>query len=183
MYKSDSKSGRYSKQFIMRQLSVIIIFAFCTHILAAETIYIYVEECCNGENGIYLDQVKEGIFDVLFEAGHVVFDDVKDKGAGTFIEEKNFKKPIAIARKGGARYVLAVGVQSAAQKIDENRERISGTAQVYLILARTGAVIYAGKAEISNKGNENELTKDKLGFELGGMIAALVTPLWPDYSD
>jgi hypothetical protein len=162
---------------------LIICMVICVPILSAETIFIYLEESCNNQHGIYLDQVKEGIFDALFEAGHVVFDDVKDNGGSSLIEEKDFKKPITIALKGGAKYVLAVRVRSETQKISENSERISGTAQVYLLLARTGVVVYTGEVRLSNNGNEVELTKDKLGFELGGMIAALVTPLWAGCPD
>jgi hypothetical protein len=159
----------------MRGAFLIIIILFTISLpAAAETIYVYLEESCNGENGIYLSEIKEGIFDAFFEAGHIVFDNIRDKGSKTYVKNKDFSMPLKAAVKGGAGYLLAVGVESKVDKINENTEKISSSAQVYLLQTSTGEIIYSGKVELCNSGKEDLLTKDKLGFELGVMITALL---------
>jgi hypothetical protein len=162
----------------MKYIMLFLLLAAPPMAGCAETIFVYVEECCNGVHGIVLSEIKEGIFDALFEAGHIVFDDVQDKGTGSYIQTKNFAIPLAVARQGGAKYMLAVGIRSTVEKISKTEERISSTAEVYLLLTRTNTVIYFGKIELSNKGKEDTVTRDTLGFNLGTGIAALINPLW-----
>ena len=158
-------------------LGLLLLSGFKTS-LGAETIFVYLEESCNGEKGNYLTEIKEGIFDAFFEAGHIVFDNTRDKGRNSCVKNKDFSVPLAAAVKGGAGYLLAVGVESTVVKIQENVERISTTAQVYLLEASAGDIIYSGRVELSNSGNETLVTRDKLGFELGVMITALLRSLF-----
>jgi hypothetical protein len=146
--------------------------------LFSETIFIYLEECCNGENGIYLTEIKEGIFDALFESGHVVFDNSKDDGSHSYIKVKNFSVPLNVAVKGGARYLLAVAVNSTVEKINQDQERISSTAQVYLLQANTSTIVYTGSVTLTNTDTEKLMSKEYLGFELGLLIAHMIDGMW-----
>ncbi len=151
--------------------------------LSSETIFIYLEESCNGENGIYLSEIKEGIFDALFESGHIVFDNSKDDGSHSYIKLKNFSVPLNVAVKGGAKYLLAVAVESTVQKINEAEERISSTAHVYLLQARTSSIVYSGRVMLSNGEAEELMSKEQLGFELGLLIAQMLDAMWSGESD
>jgi hypothetical protein len=146
--------------------------------LSSETIFIYLEESCNGENGIYLTEIKEGIFDALFESGHVVFDNSKDDGSHSYIKVKNFSVPLNVAVKGGARYLLAVAVDSTVETINQDQERISSTAQVYLLQANTSTIVYTGSVTLSNTDTEELMSKEYLGFELGLLIAHMIDGMW-----
>ncbi|MBN1797240.1 MAG: hypothetical protein JW822_01595 [Spirochaetales bacterium] len=162
----------------MKRIILMVFICVLLQPLFSETIFIYLEESCNGENGIYLTEIKEGIFDALFESGHVVFDNSKDDASHSYIKLKNFSVPLNVAVKGGARYLLAVAVESTVEKIDEAQERISSTAHVYLLQARTSTIIYSGTVTLSNSEVEGVMSKEHLGFELGYLIAHMIDGMW-----
>ena len=109
----------------------------------------------------------EGIFDGLFEAGHIVF----DLGTGRALPP--IEDLADMARSGGAEYVLQAVIAFMIQPKEEGNE-IEAVAEFSVI--RAGNVKRLGGWTVSdtNKGREKDMDLLKLGFELGTLIAAKV---------
>jgi hypothetical protein len=144
--------------------------------LFAGTFFLYIEETCNGERGLFLTQAREGLFDSFFESGHIIFDDLSDSGKGTRLVSKNITAPLAAARLGGADYLIALAIEStiekktsAGKKADED---ISSRCTFLLYEVGTGRLVCQGSRSLENKGREDEFDRNKLGFELGREVAS-----------
>ncbi len=150
-----------------------IVFVFCAARASAVTVYLYLEESCNGERGLYLTAAREGVFDVLFGAGHIVFDDASDKGLGTRIASADLDAPLSVARRGGADYLMTVAIESKVEKTSAGpkaTEKIDSRCAFALFEAGTGRLIARGEYALSNRGKEKDLDRNKLGFALGREI-------------
>jgi hypothetical protein len=135
--------------------------------LSAETLLLAVSETIDGVPAPKSPPAIEGIFDGLFEAGHIVF----DLGSGKAIPPMADLADIAVS--GGAEYVLQAAVAFTIFPREGGNE-VSATAQFSVI--RAGSVTRVGAWTVSdtNKGREKDVDLSKLGFELGAMIAAKV---------
>jgi hypothetical protein len=133
----------------------------------AESLLIAVSETIDGVPISNPLPAAEGIFDGLFEAGHIVF----DVGSGKAIPP--IDDLADMARSGGAEYVLE-GDVSFITKAGENGREITATAELSLV--RAGNVTRLGTVTLTdtNKGREKDVDLPKLGFELGVMIAERV---------
>lgn len=123
-----------------------------------------VEESMNGRPSPLPLPVKEGVYDSLFEAGHVVFD-TKDGAA-----VPPFQDLILLARDGGARLVLRVNVVSQETAGPESRRTVNSVVTYELYESRTGRFLGNGRITDSNAGREVECSGRSLGMEIGRQI-------------
>ena len=159
----------------MKILLLLFIFCFFIYPLYSETIYIYTFELCNEEPVPAEIQVKEGILEGLFEAGHIVFDDMTDTAKGNLLSNENIDKLLFNVKKGGAYYLVGVQVLSSARADDNKAEYIESTAFYYLYDVYDGKLINEGKTKINNTENNARLSKEILWFKLGKFISEEVS--------
>ena len=143
-----------------------------------ETIYVYTHEMCDEEPVPYDYQVKEGLLDGLFEAGHIVFDDVNDSFLPDLITTENIDTLIITARTSGAYYLLAVRIVSHMQD-DTNPKIIESTAVYYLYDVMTREIVKQGNTTIDNAGDMG-LGKKKFWFELGLFISEEISRVYEE---
>ncbi|MBN2352135.1 MAG: hypothetical protein JXD23_06145 [Spirochaetales bacterium] len=146
------------------------LFVSCAARGFAVTVYLYLEESCNGKHGLFLTAAREGVFDVLFGANHIVFDDTQDKGLGTKILADDLAVPLSVARRGGADYLLTIVIDSTIEKMSagpQAPEKIDSRGTYALFEAGTGRRIARGECELNNRGKEEGMDRNKLGFDLG----------------
>jgi hypothetical protein len=143
----------------------------------AGTVYLYIEESCNGERGFFLTKAREGMFDALFTDGHIIFDDMSDKGTGTRLVNLDVAVPLAAARKGGADFLITLSIESTVRKLSDrpkSPEKIDSRCRYALFEVGTSRRLVEGELFLQNDGKEVELDRDRLGFELGREVAAAV---------
>ena len=109
----------------------------------------------------------EGIFEGLFEAGHIVFDLGKGKAVPPIDELAD------MARSGGAEYVLQAAIAFMIQPKAEGNE-IEAVAEFSVIRAGNAKRLGDWTVTDTNKGREKDMDLLKLGFELGTLVAAKV---------
>ena len=145
------------------------LFALCAARMSAHTVYLYIEESCNGEHGFFLTKAREGVFDSLFNAGHIVFDDSSDTGTGTRLVTLDVAVPLATARNGGADVLLTISIESKANKIPTGKagERIASRCSYALFEVGSGRKLAQGERELSNLGKEAVMDRNELGRSLG----------------
>jgi hypothetical protein len=144
-------------------------------LLSAGTVFVYIEESCNGERGFFLKRTRDGLFDQLYESGHIIFDDMSDKGIANRYSGEDFAIPLAAARKGGADFLIALSIDSTVKKVSgepKAPEKIDSHCRFLLLEVGTGRRLAQGEFVLNNDGQEATLDRDKLGLELGHEIAA-----------
>jgi hypothetical protein len=151
-------------------LTVILAFLFHAWPAGAETLLLAISETVDGSPSPPPPPATEGIFDGLFEAGHIVF----DLGDGAKIPEAN--DLAAMARSGGAGYVVQAAVVFTLAHRDGFTD-ITATARINLFGAQKAESLGSETLEDSNQGREKDVDLKKLGFELGTMIAARVNEM------
>jgi hypothetical protein len=140
----------------------------------AGTFFLYLEETCDGEHGVLLAGARLGIIDTFFENGQILFDDVADQGRGTRVKTRDVVRPLAVARRGGAEYLLAVAIDSLVEKTSSEPkapENIKSTCTFLLYEVGTGRLLTEGSLAMEKKGLKDEKERDDLGFELGHKIS------------
>jgi hypothetical protein len=143
-------------------------------LLSAGTVFVYIEESCNGERGFFLKRTRDGLFDLLYENGHIIFDDISDKGMENRFSGENFAIPLAAARKGGADFLIALSIDSTVRKVSatpKSPEKIDSRCRFLLLEVVTSRHVAQGEFVLNNNGKETEMDRDKLGLELGREIA------------
>jgi hypothetical protein len=130
------------------------------------TLFLAVSETVNTLPGPLPPPTTEGIFDALFEEGHIVFN-TKD---GSEIPPKN--ELLAIAKEGGAGFVLRVVVEYSRVPGKDGMDTIDASAAFSLLAASSGTLLASGVITDSNRGSEKELNLAALGFRLGGKVVA-----------
>jgi hypothetical protein len=151
------------------------VFTIFTGQVYAGTFYLYMEETCNGERGLFLTGAREGILDTFFERDQIIFDDMADSGKGGFIASRDVAGPLAAARRGGADYLLAVDIKTIVEKTDASpkaRENIKSVCTFLLFEVGTGWLLEEGTLQMEKKGLEEKKERDELGFALGIEISA-----------
>jgi hypothetical protein len=126
-----------------------------------DTYLLAVEENLNGRKSPMPWPVKEGVYGAMFDAGHIVFD-TKD---GTALPP--LPDLVAMARDGGARYILKVVVTSLDENPKVLKRKVESRAVFDLIDSRTGAVLGHDTATGNNAGREEDVDGRVLGLELG----------------
>jgi hypothetical protein len=136
-----------------------------------ETLLLCVTETVDGNPSPPPLPASEGIWDGLFESGHIIFDTEEGKPPlplSTLVE---------LAVSGGARYILAARVAFVRTPRDAGPAEISARAGYSLYTAKTGGVVGEGTITDDNRGREKKVDLAKLGFELGNHIADKVSKL------
>ncbi|NOY08668.1 MAG: hypothetical protein GXP33_07480 [Spirochaetes bacterium] len=165
------------------KFSVIVILGLFAVRVFSETLCLYVEENTNGKPGPFPPPTKEGIYYGLFDGDHIVFD-TGDKN----ILRVNWKKPefteaLNLSVEGGARYLVAVRVNTAEHKTPDKKTIINTAASFYLYDARYSKLIKKGNVEGDNRGKEGRINQKKLDFTLGEKIAAIINDSIKKYVD
>lgn len=122
------------------------------------------EENLNGGKSPLPLPTKEGVYDSLFESGHVVFD-TKDGSALPPIGEL-----LELAQDGGARLLLRVRATSLDSTTPEKTRTVTTTASYELYESRTGRILGQGEITDSNSGREAQCDGRQLGMEIGRKI-------------
>jgi hypothetical protein len=142
-------------------------FMFCACLPAHPvTLFLAVAETVDSRPGPLPPPVTEGIFDAMFEAGHIVF----NTPDGSEIPQK--PELISIAVSGGAGYVLEVRVTYTRTPLSEGVYSVDASASYNLFSARSGKLLAAGILTDTNRGSEKEVNLEGLGFRLGGKVVA-----------
>ncbi|MCW8966842.1 MAG: hypothetical protein OQK82_09195 [Candidatus Pacearchaeota archaeon] len=153
------------KIVVLSLLLCLVVFpGFC------ETIYIYTYEVCSDEPVPTEFQVKEGILDGLFDAGHIVFDDISDSSHPDLLAGDTIDTLLTTARKGGAYYLLGARIISHVLS-ETDKDQIESTASYYLYDVYSGKLLKEGITKVDNVKNKNKLSKQLLWFQLGHYIS------------
>ncbi|MBN2531582.1 MAG: hypothetical protein JXB88_01755 [Spirochaetales bacterium] len=153
----------------MKAVSLCCLLYFIILSAFSETIYVYTYEICNDEPVPCEFQVKEGILNGLFDAGHIVFDDISVSDRGNLLSGINIDKLIMDARSGGAYYFIGAQIISNLISLENKSECIESTAFYCLYDVSTGKLLKQGNTKMTNK--ENQLSKEILWFQLGLYIS------------
>jgi hypothetical protein len=150
-----------------------LVFAALLPLAAAfpETLLLCVTETVDGNPSPTPLPASEGIWDGLFERGHIIFNTEEGKPPlplSTLVE---------LAVSGGARYILTARVAFERTPRDAGPAEISARAGYSLYSAKTGGVVGEGTVTDDNKGREKKVDLANLGFELGNLIAEKASKL------
>ncbi len=156
---------------IVLAIAVLILFSVFIGYASGETLCLYVEEKTNGEPGPFPPPVKEGIYNGLFEEDHIVFDTGDKTLYRVNWEEKDFKSVIRVADEGGARFVVAVKVDTERSTDKAKEVDIEIVSSVYLVNVKDGNVVEVGRFRATNEREPEKINQRKLGFEIGMKIA------------
>lgn len=148
-----------------------------TGMMFARTVFIYIEETCNGEKGEFLSDARDGIFEVLFDQGHIVFDNGKEGIDNDIITRENLSSVIFTAQHGGAEYLIAVSIASEKEELPGKKFRIYSTGEYFVFNVDSGELLFKGTAEFSNKGRESDISLKQCGLFLGRDIAEKSIPV------
>ena len=129
------------------------------------TLLLAVYETLDSQPGQLPPPATEGLFDALFEAGHIVFN-TRD---GSEIPPK--AELLAIALSGGAGYVLEVSVEYTRTPQTEGFVTVDAAARFKLFAALSGDLLASGILSDSNRGSERDVNLFSLGFRLGEKVA------------
>ena len=163
---------------------IIVVFILILTVGAfSETLCLYVEEQTNGEFGPFPPPTKEGVYYGLFDGNHIVFDTGDKSILDINWEKQDFSDALSISIKGGARYFVAVRVNTEQFKTKERKNHVKTSASYYLYDARYSRLIVKGSIGSSNDGKENSINQTKLDFSLGEKIAAIVNKSIKKYVD
>ncbi len=163
----------------MKRRNLLLVFVLVFFIgnvvgLFSETLCLYVEERTNGQQGPFPPPVKEGIYNGLFEEDYIVFD-TGDKAVYNVDWDKgNFSTVLEVAKEGGAKFVVAVRVDSELVKDKKTGDHVSIESKYYVVDVKGGNLLGKGSFSGSNEGMEKEIGQSKLGFSIGMKIAAAV---------
>ncbi len=155
-------------------LMLVVFFVGSVIGVFSETLCLYVEERTNGEQGPFPPPVKEGIYNGLFEENYIVFDTGDKALYNVNWDSKNFGTILDVAKEGGAKFVVAVKVDSVLVKDKENGDHVSIKSNYYIVDVRKGTLLEKGTLVGDNKGNEKKINQRKLGFNIGMKIALAV---------
>ncbi len=157
----------------MRLLSIALI-VLCLLAAApaapAESLLLAVWETVDGAPAPKPPPAIEGIFEGLFDAGHIVFDTGGGQPPSTGVLAE-------MARTGGAGYVLEARISFTTSTTADGAKEIEVTAQYTLLAAGSAARLGAGTVADSNKGRERDVDLSTLGAECGKTIASKVNAL------
>jgi hypothetical protein len=130
------------------------------------TLLLAVCETVDSEPGQLPPPATEGLFDALFEAGHIVFN-TRD---GAEIPPK--AELLALAVSGGAGFVLEVSVEYTRTQRAEGFVTVDAAARFNLFAALSGDLLASGVLSDSNRGSEKDVNLFALGFRLGERVAS-----------
>jgi hypothetical protein len=148
-------------------LATLLLFLIMPHENAfPATLLLAVYETIDSQPGQLPPPATEGLFDALFEAGHIVFN-TRD---GSQIPPK--AELLTIAVSGGAGYVLEVSVEYTRTPQAEGLVTIDAAARFSLFAALTGDLLASGILSDSNRGDEKDVNLFSLGFRLGEKVAS-----------
>jgi len=160
-------------------LTVFLLFAGFS--VFGEMVYVYIEETCNGEHVECLPQTRSGIFDELFEAGYIVFDNSEDKAETDRIMGKKLSPVFTQAVSGGADFLIAVAIASTREVLASKRIRLVSTSTYFLYDALTGKLLATGNATINNKDREEEMPPAQCGISMGKQIGSALGGILGSY--
>lgn len=150
-----------------------IFFLLCVILFSgySETIYVYTYELCNNEPVPIDIQAKEGILDGLFDAGHIVFDDIHDSQHENLLAKGKIATLINHAKKGGAYYLVCALIITTVKPNPTENEYIESHALYYLYDVLTGNLLKEGNTTVNNRENKTIMNKKNLWFQLGLYIS------------
>jgi hypothetical protein len=146
-------------------LALLLLAAPCAVCLFPETVLVSVSETEGGTTVPLPLPAAEGIMDGLFDAGHIVLDSANAPQAplATLLGE---------ARVVEAGFVLQASVTFERSARGDAPPRFSASARYTVLDTRTGRSVATGVVSGDNGGRETDVDRRKLGFEIGGKIAA-----------
>lgn len=137
--------------------------------LSANTMFLYSYEVIEGETSSQLSAINEGMMDELFEAAYIAFDNVAENNKIIFSPKQNLHDYLAMAKKGGARYFLAVNSVSHESMITKEAGEMDSDIIYYLYDAKTSELLDTGN--LSRKFLfEKKSQIDQIFFEIGREI-------------
>jgi hypothetical protein len=164
-----------------RLTGIIAIFLLSMTLCAGETFFIVTDETFEGNPVPLGDQAREGIFDSLFEAGHIVLDDPGASLVDDILSEQSARGLLDRAASFEMPFLVLVRVTS--KKTDPAKAgglvtAVAGFA-VYDVLAKK--LVGQGELRADNNGKNKFATNAKFWFYLGGEIAIKIGSLYDEY--
>ena len=151
--------------------AILIILALASFPVFPDTFLVIAEETRDGEEYHQPLPSKEALMSFLFDHDHIVF----DTGAIELTVDWDvlgFKEPLAVAGRGGARFLIAYRVESQLNPAVPGRNPkgaplIESLAHYALFEVKTSSLIGSGRLVMDNHGQEEELPYEKLLNKIG----------------
>ena len=154
-------------------LFVIFSFSFFPERASAETVFVYIEKGNINLNNeikedavLWINRVEDGIMDILFESGHIVFSN--DSGRNQI---KEFEKLNQLAKSGGAAILISAVLNL---KITDDIITISGEYKVYNLY--TDNIIYKNNYIFNDVVQKNSSILEEKLFLAGQSVGKQIGP-------
>ncbi len=143
----------------------------------AETFFIITDEVFDGARVPLNEQMREGIFSGLFEAGHIVLDDPGVKLQSDMSEEYTGKL-IGEMSEYGMQFLVIVKASSKRTDPASPGERISSIATYYLYDVALKSLLGKGEINADNAAKGSTADRSELWYSMGEDIAAKIIALY-----
>jgi hypothetical protein len=119
----------------------------------------------------------EGIMSAVFESGQIIFDTGALEVAVDW-EARGFDEPLAMATEGRADYIMAACIDSRLIAGSAEYQSFTSRARYYLLDTAAREITGSGELELSNLGQEPELSYAELQYRLGVELGHALLRLW-----
>ncbi len=150
---------------MLKKLIFLLVLANAMFLLNAETVFVYIdkgefviEKELNDDSKIWINSIENGIMDILFESGHIVFSG--NSGANQIIE---FEKLNQLAKSGGAGILVSAVLNCRITNSDVFIT--AGEYKVYNL--STDNIIYSGKYDFNDIYKSSEFYVEEKLFSVG----------------
>lgn len=155
-----------------RKVMCVVIFMCLTLAsVSGDVFFLFSSEKCNDLTVPVDSSAKEGIMEGMFESGHIIFDDVSGK-------ETSKDELIRMAWKYGAKYLIAVYVDSIETERENKPAKLSVKANYYLYDAKTNELVGDGELNLEEDNQEEAVNKAKVWFDLGISISGAIEGIY-----
>jgi hypothetical protein len=166
----------------MKRIMLLPVFLIaCSCIASGDTFFICTDEKCNEEAVPLNEQAREGIFDGLFEAGHIVLDDCTAKFENNIFGDKSVTELLETASESLVPFLVIVRVVSRKTILTGGKERIRSEARYSLYNVNTNTPVGSGTLNIDNTDKEDTVTRGALWFQLGRDISINIQSIYDEY--
>ncbi|MCF7927570.1 MAG: hypothetical protein K9L68_00645 [Spirochaetales bacterium] len=169
---------------MQRNIIFLLVLLFLASSLAAETVMVslHTGEQPSRTPTSYLIALEEGIMEVFFQEGHIVFNSVPDSGSMPKGEVEG--ELYSVAGGGGAGFLITAELQvktpspEEREKSDEENRPLPVSARFQLARVLPRRLIETGIIEFDRQEKSEQLTPRDMCFQLGNEIAYRAIQKW-----
>jgi len=156
----------------------IILFVFsliCNYALAANTFFLYVEENCDDKKVAIAESAREGILDIIYDAGYIIFDDVSAK-------KTEISDLINQTSSYGASFLIVTTITSNQTIFKEKLISVASKAQYTLYDLKNKSAVNSGKIEREINFEKSPMSRSQFWYNLGADIGKEITDMYTQYT-